>query len=427
MSLPRLTRLAAENLKRDRAGALLSAGGVAVGVGALCFFVALGMGITQVVRTKIFPVDARSLEVVPGKLSLGALLGGGQLDDAALQRLAGLPGAAAAYPKMALRVPAVTRYDGSFFGARLDMAVEIVMVGVDPRLMADVVPAAQFSDPRDGSAAIPAIASTRLLEIYNKSFAPSRHLPRLSPSLLAGFEFPVEVGVSYVTASAAGPRTATRAQLAGFSDRALLAGLTVPLATVQRLNALYGQDARSYSAVTLQAQSPDDVLRLAEQVRAMGLTIDDEDRQRAEQAGAAVAVVTGALALLAALICALAAVNIGQTLFAALRARAREIGVMRAVGATRRQIATMVLLEAAMVGALGGLTGTVLARALALAIDALARRALPELPFQPETFFSFPLPLLLAGILLGMLAAVLGALLPARAAARLEPARVLAG
>jgi putative ABC transport system permease protein len=427
MSLPRLGRLAAENLARDRAGALLSAGGVAVGVGALCFFVALGLGISDVIRTRIFPVDARSLEVVPGKLSLGSLLGGGQLDESALQRLATLPGVAAAYPKMALRVPAVTRYDGSFFGSQLNMAVEIVMVGVDPRLMADVVPAAQFVDPKDPAAAIPAIASTRLLEIYNKTFAPSRHLPRLSPSLLAGFEFPVEVGVSYVTASSAGPRTSTHAQMAGFSDRALLAGLTVPLDTVKRLNAIYGQDVRSYSAVTLQARSPDDVPRLAEQVRAMGLTIDDEDRQRAEQAGAAVAIVTSALALLAALICMLAAVNIGQTLFAALRARAREIGVMRAVGATRRQIAAMVLLEAALVGAIGGLTGALLSRGLALGIDALARRALPELPFQPDSFFAFPLWLLVLGLLLGTLAAVLGALLPARAAARLDPARVLAG
>jgi ABC-type antimicrobial peptide transport system permease subunit len=426
MSASRLAALAAENLRRDRASAALSALGVAVGVGALCFFVALGLGISSVVRTKVFPVDARSLEVVPAQISLGALLGGGTLDGPALERLRALPGARAAWPKMALRVPAITRYDGSFFGSRLNMAVEIVMVGVDPHLVEEAVPAERFQDPGEGGA-IPAVASPRLLEIYNKSFAPSRHLPRLSPTLLTGFEFPVEVGVSYVTRADAGPRVATRAQVAGFSDHAMLAGLTVPLATVRRLNARFGQDASTYSAVTLQAQSPDDVPGLAQAVRGMGFAIDDEDRQRAEQAGAAVAVVTSALSLLAVLICVLAAVNIGQTLFAALRARAREVGVMRAVGATRSQIAAMVLLEAAQVGLLGGLVGTAAARLLALGVDALARRTLPELPFQPDTFFSFPLWLLAAGVGLGLLSAVLGALLPARAAAQLDPARVLAG
>lgn len=426
MSAGRLASLASENLRRDRAGAALSALGVAVGVGALCFFVALGLGISSVVRTKIFPVDARSLEVVPAQLSLGSLLGGGQLDDPALERIRALDGVAAAYPKMALRVPAITRYDGSFFGANLNMAVEIVMVGVDPRLEADVVPVEKFQDPGEGKGPIPVVVSTRLLEIYNKSFAPSRHLPRLSPSLLTGFEFPVELGVSYVT-NVSAVRNLARADVVGFSDRALLAGLTVPLETVRRYNKKYGQDATTYSAVTVQAKTPDDVPRLAQAVRAMGFAIDDEDRQRAEQAGAAVAVVTSALSLLAILICALAAVNIGQTLFAALRARARELGVMRAVGATRGQIAAMVLLEAAQVGALGGLCGALGARALAAAIDALARHYLPEFPFQPDSFFAFPLWLVLAGLGLGTLAAVLGALLPARAASRLDPARVLAG
>jgi len=426
VSARRLAQLSRENLWRDRAGTVLSALGVAVGVGALCFFVALGLGISHVVRTRIFPVDARSLEVVPARVSLGALLGGGALDDGALARLRGLPGAAHAYPKMALRLPAMSRYDGAFFGARINMAVDVAMVGVDPSLVADTVPAAQFQDPAPGQP-IPALASARLLEIYNKTFAPSRHLPHLTPSLLTGFRFPIDLGISAVTAARAGPHTRAQVALVGFSDRALLAGLTVPLATVQRLNRAAGQDARTYSAVTVQARAPDDVPRLAQAVREMGFSIDDTDRQRAEQAGAAVAVVTSALSLLALLICALAAVNIGQTLFAALRARAREVGVMRAVGATRGQIAGMVLLEAAQVGAVGGAVGTAAARGLALGVDALARTYLPNLPFAPQSFFLFPAWLLGAGVALGLGAAVVGALLPARAAARLDPARVLAG
>ena len=52
-----------------------------------------------------------------------------------------------------------------------------------------------FSDPGPGQP-IPAVAATRLLEIYNKSFAPARALPQLSPSMVVGFTFPVEFGTA---------------------------------------------------------------------------------------------------------------------------------------------------------------------------------------------------------------------------------------
>jgi hypothetical protein len=428
MSAGRIFRLSAQNLGRDRAGAALSALGVAVGVGALCFFVALGLGISDVVRDKVFPVDAKLLEVVPAQVSLGKLLGGGQLDEEMLARLRALPGVAGAYPKMALRAPAISRYSGSFFGSDLRMAIEVVAMGVDPALVADAIPADKFKDPGEGSdAPIPALVSPRLLEIYNKSFAPARHLPRLSPSLALGFQFPGEVGASFVSDSSKFVRFPVRFEVAGYSDRAILAGVTLPLATVKRWNAHFGLDAETYTAITLQANRPDDVPALAQAVREMGLALDDEDRQLAEKAGAGVAVVTLALSLLSGLICLLAAVNIGQTLFAALRARSREIAVMRAVGATQRAITGMVLCEAVLMGALGGAAGAVLARLLALGLDVAAKRGLPEFPFAPDSYFRFPLWLWLGGLGLGAVAAALGALLPARAAARIDPSKALAG
>jgi putative ABC transport system permease protein len=426
--MTRLLVLAFQNLRRDKGGALLSALGVAAGVGALLFFLALGLGVGETVRTKVFPVEATLLEVVPPQLSLGKLLGGGQLDEDALTRLRALPGVQAAYPKMALRVPAVSRYQGAFFGSDLSMAIEVVEVGVDPGLLASVVPADKFRDPGDGSPdAIPCVVSSRLLEIYNKSFAPARHLPRLTGQLVQGFQFPVELGVSFVSDVGHLLHQGTHLEVEGTSDRAMLAGVTVPLATVKRLNALYKQDASTYTAVTLQAGTPDAVPGIAQAVREMGFTVDDEDRQQAEHAGAAVELITAALALLSALIVALAAVNIAQTLFAALRARARELAVMRAVGATRGAILAMVLGEAAMIGALGGALGAIGARLLALGTDAVAFRVLPEFPFKPETFFAFPAWLGLLGLGVGLGAATLGALAPARAASRLDPARVLAG
>src|SRR5512133_43094 len=131
MTAGALFRLVAQSLRRERRGAALSAFGVAVGVSALVFFVALGQGVGRVIRERIFPLDARMLDVVPPPLALGGLLGSGKLDEPTVARLAALPGVERIYRKMNVRVPAVTRYQGDFFGAPLHIGFEVLAVGVD--------------------------------------------------------------------------------------------------------------------------------------------------------------------------------------------------------------------------------------------------------------------------------------------------------
>ena len=176
MRLDALSRLVRLSLARERKGAFFSAFGVAMGVGALVFFLGLGLGVGRVIREKIFPTDARLVDVVPSAVSLGSLLGGGKLDAATVERLAALPGVEATYRKMNVRVPAVTRYDGAFFGTRMRMGMEVLAVGVEPGLVQGDVKMGEFKDPAEGQP-IPALVSTRLLELYNKTFAPARKLP----------------------------------------------------------------------------------------------------------------------------------------------------------------------------------------------------------------------------------------------------------
>jgi putative ABC transport system permease protein len=160
-------------------------------------------------------------------------------------------------------------------------------------------------------------------------------------------------------------------------------------------------------------------------VKRMGLEIDESERNRALQIGAAVELVTLALSLLAALITALAAMNIAQAFHAEVRERTREIGVMRAVGATRGDVRSIILAEAAVTGIVGGAFGIALARVGGLLIDRIARKALPDFPFKPETFFDFRPTHVLLGIAIAVAASLAGAFFPARAAAALDPARAL--
>lgn len=418
--------LALRNLRRDRRAVFSGAFGVSVGVIALLFFIALGLGISDLVRSKILPVNLAQVEVIAPKVAFGGVFGTSRLDDALVQRLKGISGVSEAYPKMSVRVSAVSRYQGDFFGRPLRMGVELMAVGADPRLIEKELEESQrFEDPKGGEP-IPVVLSPRLLELYNKSFAVQRKLPSLSPELLAGFEFPVEFGRSFVAAVDGNRVQQGRFSVAGFSEYALLGGVTIPLNTARRLNREHGEDAESYSSVVLQATGPDAVVGIVEEVRRMGLEVDDDEQQLSQQVGFAIQVVTGTLALLSLLIALVSAFNIAHAFRAATRERRREIGVLRAVGASRLDIIRLFMVEALFVGGAGGMVGSIGAFAAAQLADIAASRYLPDFPFKPESFFVFPGLLLVSGFFLGVLAALFGALGPVLKAARQEPVEALA-
>jgi hypothetical protein len=418
----RLWRLALGNLRRDLGGAVLLALTVAAGVGMLTFFVALGRGVTTDLH-RLFPEAERRMEVVPPRVQLGGLFGV-RLDDQALARLRTLPGVAGAEREMALRVPASSVYRGRFFGADLNMGIEVAVLGVERAFVAQDLPAGEaFEWP--GSGPVPACVSDRLLAIYDTTFAPTRGLPYLTASAVVGFTLPVTVGRSLVASSGPGPEVVVSARIACVSPRALLAGLTLPLSAVRSWNRQAGVDAESYSAVALTAAAEDEVPALEEEVRRMGFAIDDSERRGASVAGKAAAIFTLVLGLLSLLITALAATGISQSLTLSVRSRRREIGLLRALGATPGDAAALVLWEAATLGLLGGLVGLIGALGAARLADQVALGLLPQFPGRPETLFALRPGLAIAALGLALVAALAGALAPARLAARLDPARSL--
>jgi putative ABC transport system permease protein len=111
-----------------------------------------------------------------------------------------------------------------------------------------------------------------------------------------------------------------------------------------------------------------------------------------------------------------ALMGIANTLSLAIGERTRELGLLRAVGATRRQVRTLVRWESALVA----LFGTGLGAALGVALGwALVRAAdLGDFSVPPA-----PLVVIVAG---GALAGLLAGALPARRAARLDVLRAIA-
>jgi putative ABC transport system permease protein len=195
-----LLRVAWANLRADPGAALVDAAAAAVGAAALVLFVALGLGTGEAAR-RMFPADARLVEVVPAQVSLGGLLGGGRLDEAALGRLAALPGVRAVWPRQNLVVPVAAPAPPRGLEAAWPpgMTLQIPVVGVDPTMVADDTRrGVAFADPADGDP-IPVVLSRRLVEIYNKTIAPTWGIPSLPAGLdPIGLELPIRIGVSII-------------------------------------------------------------------------------------------------------------------------------------------------------------------------------------------------------------------------------------
>jgi hypothetical protein len=420
--------IARARLRADRRGAALDVAAACAGAAALVFFLALGLGVGAAAR-RMFPTEARLVEVVPAQVSLGGILGGGKLDDEAVRRLSALPGVEAAWPRLILQVPiaAAEPPPGMASSWPPGMTLQIPVVGIAEEMVKADLDGRPFADPGPDQAGrpIPVVLSRRLLEVYDKTIAPAWKLPRLPPGLsLRGLEAPVQIGRSIVPGKQEQKVYPARIRLAGLSDRVPMYMMAIPLATARRLQEEYGKET-AYSQVTLLARNPDDVPTLAAAVRRMGFNLDEGERAAAERVGAIIAVTTGALVFLAVVMCVLAALAIARSLSASVRGRAKEIAVLQALGATPSDVQRVVLLEGGMVGLAGGVVGTLLAVALAFGADRLALRLLPDFPFRPDSFFALPPWLLLLGLAVPALAAVLGALAPAAAAARVEPARTL--
>ena len=422
-----LTSLVLGNVRRNLKAHALASIGIITGIASFVFFLSLGAGIKNTVMTEILsslPVNV--IEASPRQNMIGFLsrgLGGvlsTDLNDDALEKIRSIPGVSDVSAEMTINVP--MQVHGEFMGKRV--VTDIIATGIDPRLVAnDVAPGLKFEYNGDGP--VPVLVSSQLLALYNSNVAPSLSLPRISPEFASKIGFTLVVGQSYFS----GPRDYSRVReyncrVVGISSRAVLAGITVPMEYAKRWTAASGGAAGGdfkYKTVYVSVKKPEETAAVASELEAMGFDVDKVKKL----VGSILSWFFAVLGMLSVLIVTISAVGIMHVLSMAVRERRREIGVMRAVGATRRDVMTVYLGEAAVLGAASGVAGAAVGSLAACAADWAASRYLPEFAFKPTEFFLITPSILAASILLAVFFSVLGGLIPASTAARMDPSEAI--
>jgi putative ABC transport system permease protein len=107
-----------------------------------------------------------------------------------------------------------------------------------------------------------------------------------------------------------------------------------------------------------------------------------------------------------------------NTLAISVIERTREIGMLRAVGATRKQIRSMITLEAVLLALIGTTFGILSGLYLGVVFVDATNQML-------SVVYQFPVSGILAGLIIGVVFGILAAIIPARQAARLNVVQAL--
>lgn len=138
-------------------------------------------------------------------------------------------------------------------------------------------------------------------------------------------------------------------------------------------------------------------------------------QQMLDVLGSVLSMLTVAVGALGGISLLVGSVGIFTIMTIAVRERTAEIGLLRAVGASRRQILTLFLLEGTALAGLGGAAGLAVGFCCATLIHAFV----PLLPVHTPWSFVF------FAELLSMVIGIVAGIMPARQAARLDPVEAL--
>jgi len=185
-----------------------------------------------------------------------------------------------------------------------------------------------------------------------------------------------------------------------------------------------GSGKSSYGALTVRVKSPKDVLRVEEAIKKMGFqTFSLLDATRSLRL--VFTVFDLFLGLFGSLALTVASLGIINTLVMAILERRREIGVLKALGATDGDVRSLFFAEAGAMGLFGGIFGVLLGwligQALTLGTTIYLRRQ--DLPGVKISYV--PWWLALTAVVFAVVVSLVAGLYPAGRAARLNPVEAL--
>ena len=143
-------------------------------------------------------------------------------------------------------------------------------------------------------------------------------------------------------------------------------------------------------------------------------------QQLMDSVGSIISILSFVLGGIASISLVVAGVGISNTMYTSVLERTKEIGIMKAVGATNFNILEIFIVESALLGFFGGAVGCIIGVVLSQLISIFA---VGVLPVQFSTVVS--LDMIGLSLLFAVVVGVVSGLVPARKASKLQPVEAL--
>jgi putative ABC transport system permease protein len=443
---------ACANLWKKKLRTILTTTGVVIGIGALVCMFAFGQGVQRNITDQFNKVDILNNIVVSsprhggrpqfrGRDEPGGPRRGGRravsaeandpnappLDARFLEEARKIPGVETVFPE--LRFPAqICVGPKEQFTLVQVLSAAICKAGPMP------LQAGRCYDPNDPNGMMISDALVRRLSIGEPAQAIGKEIEVVTLSLDLGVRslmrmaFPKDGQQGLPIA-----RESYRFKIVGVAERMPFGGMSdayvqpEAAAGMRKLSFtniwdLYqppGEGA-NYASVTVKVKSPADVASVKKDLDSRGYNtftlMDQLDEMR-------IGFLIMDMFLLAVGMIGITVASLGivNTMVMSILERYREIGIMKAVGATDGDVQRIFLFESGAIGLLGGTFGLALAAAVSFIINEVVNTVMVRQHAPRMAYFNFPWWLCLGAILFSILISLLAGIYPTRRAARVDP------
>ncbi len=401
-----IARLAVYNLYYRKLRTFLTLTGVVIGVASIVGLIGAAEGINSVITGEIEKFQSNVIAVLPGefKLQFSPLsqyegMKAGRLTEKDADEISKIPGAETVMPSVSSRVR--VEYGGetmilTVFAADPEKFREIDTIGV--------LEGRYF---RSGREVLLGYSVAR--ELFEKEVG-IRKKVRIN-----GVEFRV-VGVM---------------NKAGGLFRAFDTMIYVPRTSAKRYLGLSGvteidvKVGEGYDPGDVAARIEEKLKELRKGEKDFTVISPDFSRSIANQILSAMQILLGGIAGISFLV---GAIGISNMMFTSVLERTREIGIMKAIGATRRHVMAIFLIESGLIGLFGGILGVIFGYGIGEGFLALRQYFVEKSGVQtvlerPHVLISPEL--VVAALLFSFAVGVLAGAIPAKRAADLHPAEAL--
>lgn len=458
MKLPDLTELALRNLRESLLRNSLTTVGISVGVASLVAMLSLGIGLQQMASRRLVKSGLFDTIIVSSRREMrgmdreeernGPIFGESRiLDEAARQEIERMPNVSEAYPDirfatelrfedkphltMVTALPLSARSNDAFDGMQgtfftSDSAPEAILQKSFAEELLGKTPPLGAPEPNVTDLAQPLLGKELVMHFAQRG---------PTPTTGSNSETGDVAGASYSVVS-----REQRLKIVGISDQdpesmrgSSRAKVFLPLKLAESLHVMLPTDLREisrasdeavYSSISVRVKNPAKIQAVEDGIKKMGFTtfsIADASRGLRQFFGVLYAFlgIFGSLALI------VASIGIVNTLVMAILERRREIGIMKAIGASDGDVRRLFFAEAGAMGVLGGVLGVLFGWAIGQAINFGTNIYLKRQSLPPENFWAVPWWLVAFAIGFAFVVSLVSGLYPAGRAAKLDPVQAL--